>query len=381
MQNINELLNDTFTNTGLWGALISAIGIIFIGWLLVKVKILKQDWKNALIAIVLYVAYPAVIVKSFMTTTYPKDFDIQKMTIIFSISFYIAGCLLYILWKKVILEKFILTRTKKYLLGEEEQKNRKDRNLNMWMMGIFGSTVFFGSPIISAIYGEEGMLTQIIWNTPFTLMLTGFCQAQYLGIKFKRKNYKQVLKMFLSPVVITSILFLVLWISQLIPGSYIFNTIGRFNKETYDQGIWWLDLKYTAPFLYKIIDVVSMLCSPLIWIAIGMSIKGTKILTLLKDKDIWLFNTIKLIIIPLMVMLIIGGLGLINNCYNNSNLTIIVILMATPPATICVAYSIKSNRDINFAANASIFTTLLTPILIPIWIAISELYTNSINLI
>lgn len=378
MNNPNELIIDTLTNIGMWGAIIATIAIIFIGWLLVKIKVLKTEWKQAFIAIVLYVAYPALIIKSFMNTTYLEEFNIHGITIGLSCAFYIIGGVIYLIWNKFILNRILLNKKNNGLIDDEKIKVKLDKSVNLWMMCIFGSTVFFGTPIISAIYGNEGLMTQIIWNTPFTIGLASFCQFQYLNIKFSKNNKKQILKMFLSPIVIVSIVGLLLWITQLIPGSYIKNTLSTYPQQ-YIDGVWWFDLKYTVPFIYKTIDILALLCSPLIWIAIGMNIANTKLKELVTDKKSWLFCLIKLVIIPGICMLIISGIT-----YNNFNvreLTIITILLATPPATICVAYATKTNRAPIFASNASILTTLFTPIVIPIWVCIVQIYGSAIGLV
>lgn len=380
MNHINELMINTFSNVYMWAAIVATIVIIFIGWLLVKIKIFKNEWKDIFISLVLFVAYPALIIKSFMNTTYIEEFNIHGITLGLSCAFYIIGALIYFIWNRFILNKILIKKKNNNLIDQEIIKNKLDKSVNFWMMSIFGSTVFFGTPIINALFGDEGLMTQIIWNTPFTIGLASFCQFQYFNIKFSKNNKNKIIKMLLSPTVIVSILCLILWITQLIPGSYIKNTLSSYPKE-YIYGVWWFDLKYTAPFIYKTIDIVAALCSPLIWIAIGMSIANNKIKSLILDKNSWLFSFIKLLIIPTIVLLVVGGLLLPSKYHSLRELTIITILMSTPPATICVAYAIKTNKDINFASNASVLSTILTPIMIPIWIALSELYGNSIGLI
>ena len=57
-----------------------------------------------------------------------------------------------------------------------------------------------------------------------------------------------------------------------------------------------------------------------------------------------------------------------------------VIMMATPTATVASAYAISFNRDAILASNASLVSTVLAVIMMPIWIAILQVI-NSVGLL
>ena len=388
-----NLLLDTLTNVYLWGAIIATIVIIFLGWLLVKIKIFKTEWKDVLISIVMNICFPALIIKSFMITTDSKNFIIHAITLSLSIAFYVIGALLYLLWSKLILSKILLKQAKNNVLSNELHSEKINKNLNFWMMCLFGSTVFFGTPVINVLYGNNGLITQAIWNIPFIIGLASFCQFQYLDIKFKKENKKKIIKSFLSPTIICSIIGAIIWITQLIPGSNLDLTQSIYYDksntwEIFNQPIWWFDLQFTAPWIYKTIDIIQLLTSPLIWLSIGMVVASYQLKIVFVDKIAWGYSFIKLLIIPFLMMLIISGFYYLvkplvienNDLILSQNTTIITILMATPPATICLAYAIKANKNANFASNSTIITTLFTPLMIPLWVFITQLFCNSINL-
>ncbi len=395
--NINEPINllvNTLSNVYLWGAIIATITIIFLGWLFVKIKVFKSSWKDILISIVMNICFPALILKSFMITTDHNNFEIHAITLSLSIFFYFIGGLLYLLWSRILLPKIYL-KFNNIEISNKVYIKKANKNLNFWMMCLYGSTVFFGTPIINALYGDDGLVIQAIWNIPFIVGLTSFCQFQYLDIKFKKENKKQIIKSFFSPITVCSIVGLIIWITQLIPGSNLnLNEIVYYDPNktwgALNDGnqIWWFDLQFTAPWIYKTIDILQFLTSPLIWISIGMTVATYKLKNIFNDKNAWLYTIVKMIFIPFFIMLITSSFYLLskqlmhnNNSYILSqNVIVITILMSTPPATVCLAYAIKTNKAINFASNSSIISTLFTPIMIPIWIVIAQLYCNSINL-
>ena len=395
---VKNLFIETISNIPFWGAIIATILIISIGWAIVKVKWFKVEWKDVLIALVLKVTYPMLILKSFMATTYQNEFVTHGTILGLSVFFYVFGCLAYLTWSKYILPKLVARKIKYHFeIGEIDTKTRIDKNLNLWMMCIFGSTVFFGTPIINALFGDAGLTAQILWTTPYTIAIASFCQFQYLGIKFNRRNIKFIIKSIMSPTTICTLIGFTLWISQLIPGSLIngplYDNISIPNSLS--KGVWWFDLEYTAPFLYKTIDLIQSLTSPLIWISIGVTIASNNLKNVIKDKDAWKYTLIKLFIIPAIVMLLVGGFGKINNTFHfdidtttsqilshqTNAIAIITILMATPPASICIAYAIKTKRNPTLGANASIISTIFTPIAIPIWVILSTLYADGLGLI
>lgn len=371
-----DTLTSTLSNTGLWGAIIATVGIIFFGWLFVKIKWFKAEWKPCLTSLVVNLAFPALLIKGFMTTTPNSDFSSKGVLLGVSALFYILGGLGYVLWTYIspkLLTSYNLKFNKnaKTSFSEETLKIKGDKSINFWMMCIYGSTVFFGLPVVKALFGQAGEIDAILWNVPFNIGLASFCQFQYLGIKFKKENKKQILKAFTTPVLIATVIGLIFWLTQLIPGARV--TID--GKETA-----WFDLGITAKWLFNIFNILASLTSPLIWLAIGVTLAESSLKKTFLNKEAWAFSVVKLMIIPLIMLLLLSGLGagIGSELLSTEQITTITILMATPPATICVAYAIRTNRQADFASSSSIISTLLCAGAIPFWAVIAQLLSKSI---
>lgn len=54
----------------------------------------------------------------------------------------------------------------------------------------------------------------------------------------------------------------------------------------------------------------------------------------------------------------------------------IVIMMATPPATVAVAYAISFDKDAVLSSNASLLGTVGAIVMTPIWIVLIEMIAS-----
>jgi len=54
------------------------------------------------------------------------------------------------------------------------------------------------------------------------------------------------------------------------------------------------------------------------------------------------------------------------------SLATIVIMMATPTATVAAAYAISFDKDAVLASNASLLSTVLAVVMTPVWLVILE---------
>lgn len=417
---VTKKLVSTLTNVNLWGAIIASIVIIGLGYLLVKVKWFKSTWKAALVGVVMKVALPALALKGFMSDISLGLLQEQGIILGIAFGFYILLSLVAWLWTKYMPHKTpesVENAQENTIIGEMSETKTVDesrhRAMVVWMLLIFGSTTFFGMPIIKELYSNNnGVLAANIWNVPYRIFLYSFCFMQMKGLKFNKENIKASAKsMFLNPIIIATFAGLILWLTQLIPGAgatykdfsqtikvngsdvvikysatfgenfktvltadkkvfYMLNANNEYIKTTKPVG--WFTWKTTLPYIYKFIDILGSLCSPLIWLAIGMTLAESKLKEAAGDKWVWIYSLIKLIVIPLAIFLIFWGLnkgGLVKKEVGIA----MVIFAATPPATVAVGFAISENKCARLASSASAFSTLLAVIFLPIWIVVAEL--------
>ncbi|WP_238523090.1 AEC family transporter [Mycoplasma crocodyli] len=381
---VSEQLIKVLTNQTLWGAILASILIIALGYILVKMKWFKLEWKGAITAVVMKVGLPALALKGFMAKNSLVDLQQQAIVLGIAFAFYIVLLAVAILWVKYmprLLPKTVVNATGDSLMGQvsgmsQEDVDKKYRPLVLWMLIIFGSTTFFGMPIINQLYKNGGLLAANMWNIPYRIFLYSVCFMQIKGLKLDKANIKQSMKTtFLNPIIIATLLGLVLWLTQLIPGASWKQ--GPAGKEVM---VGWFQLGTTAPWIYKTVDVLSALCSPLIWIVIGMTLAGTKLKDAFTDKWAWIYSAMKLILLPAFIFAIFAILLKTNALPTDvkspempKNIAIaMVIFAATPPATVAVAFCLGENKCSNLAARCSAISTLCAVVMIPVWVILCE---------
>lgn len=385
--NVTDTLVSTLSNVNLWAAICSTIIIIALGYILVKVKVFKGEWKGVLNSIVLKVALPCLAFTGFMTGITINQLKEQGIILGVAFGFYILLILIAWIWVKFfpkLLPKSIKQK-KEYQEGKgwvflnpyEESKGIKSVILNqdtthralvMWMMLIFGSVTFFGLPIIKQLYPTAaGESSAYIWNIPYRIFLYSYCLMVMAGMKFDRKNIAKSMKTaLLNPIVIATFLGIILMLTQLIPGATGFGV-------NYTEGTkGWFEWKTTMPYIAKPLQYLGDLSSPLIWLSIGMTLAGASLLSAVKDKWVWVFTFQKLIIIPTIVFLIMLGL-IAGGAITAKGIGVsMVIYAATPPATVVIAYAMQYKKCEMFASQCSALSTVGAIITTPIWIILSE---------
>ncbi len=357
---------NTLENVNMWAAIVSAIAIIALGYILIKVKVFKADWKKVLNAVVLKVALPALAIKGFMAAITIHDLKVEGFVLGFSFGLYIVLVLIAELWirfaPKIIMSKKKINQValngniESTIVGEinTEGANKQRKDVVMWMMLIFGSTTFFGMPIINSVY-PDGVLSANLANIPYRIFLYSYAFMMMSGLKMNKENIvSSMKKTFMNPIIIATFIGLILWLSQLIPGA----------------GSWFV-LKETAPYIYKPFFYIADLCSPLVWLSIGITLASQPLINAVKDWTVWMYCGLKNFGLPLIVFAILISC-VSSNIINKASAMALVIFAATPPATVIIAYSMNYKNNEDFAARCSALSTLTAVIVMPVWIIIGE---------
>lgn len=65
----------------------------------------------------------------------------------------------------------------------------KDKQDVLRVLTIFGSTTFFGIPIVAAIYGPTGVMYSSIFNIGYRIFLYSYGYIKMSGLKMELKNW------------------------------------------------------------------------------------------------------------------------------------------------------------------------------------------------
>lgn len=185
------------------------------------------------------------------------------------------------------------------------------------------------------------------------------------GLKMDKKNIKT---MFLNPIVLATFGGLLIWIFQ----DSLPQVQGTENTVAF------LRIDETAPWLYKPLQYLAKLSSPLAWLSIGSTLGSMKLSEATSNSDAWYYTLMKVLVVPiinLVCVLLLNASGILS--FNDISLATTVIMMATPTATVAAAYAISFDREAVLASNASLLSTIAAVIMMPIWIVILAIISQS----
>jgi malate permease and related proteins len=346
-----EIIKNTLTNNEILGAIFSSVSIILLGFYLRKKEILNGQASKTISKLVLTVSLPALAFTSFM-----KDINGEELHQ--GISILIWGFVIYILL--IPITKFMYSRVK----GDKQDVYR--------VLTIFGSTTFFGTPIVTAVYGAVGAMYSNIFNIAYRVFLYSYAFIKMSGAKMDKENFKKNMKeLFLNPIILATFLGLFIWLFQdKLPQVTI-----AVKDGTASYGF--LRLDKTLPWFYKALDYLSKLASPLSWICIGATLAEIPMKKAIVQKDAWAYSLIKVMLIPVInfgLLLVVNKLGILPVSFEGMATT--VIMMAAPTATVAASYAISFDKESVFASNCSLISTAVAVFAMPVWIIILEVIKN-----
>lgn len=336
----NEVLLSILENNKIIGAISSSIIIILFGFYLRKKDIFKSTTAKTLTDVILSASLPALAFKAFMR-------DIDKNSMREGINILIWGFIIYILL--IFLTKLVYIRYE------------GDKKAVLEVLTTFGSTTFFGIPIIAAVYGNVGVMYASVFNIAYRVFLYSYAYIKMSGIKVDRNNIK---KMFLNSIVLATFIGMFVWLFQdLLPQV----TIGGKSYA-------FLRLDKTAFWLFKPMTYLSALASPLAWLAIGAKLADISLGDALLSRDSWIYSFVKVSMVPLFNIVALWILTITKILpVSFVGLAAIIIMMATPTANVAAAYAIKFDKESLLTSNCSLLSTIFSVICMPIWIVALEL--------
>ena len=357
---IGENLAKAMSNQTLWTNIAQTIILIALGFFFTKKKLLPDATGKVLTKFVMSVALPCLAFCSFMS-----DFSLQG-GIDAAVNF-VLGFVLYIGF--IFLGKLIF-------LPIKDKKKAKVLSV----LFAFGSTTFFGYPLVSSIFGSQAANNFNIMNVAYRVFLYSYA---YIAIcnpgtseDGKKIDVKSLMKkVFLNPIVIATFVGLILWLCQAITPAQIIRKdwLTTNVSETFVVP-WRLDV--TLPWIFQPFKVVGNLASPIILFAIGCTLGGTSIIESAKDKYAWIYAGIKVFVAPgvvlglLVLVRLIGNLCGFPQIISTDTLNSSVITWMVPPATVAVGYCISADNEKEMAAHTSLISTLVAVVGIVFWVII-----------
>lgn len=342
--NLGKILEDILNNNNIIGTISSVLIIILIGFIFAKKKILSEVTAENLSKIILFLAIPALSYNAFM-----QDMDSEKLNQSMSL----------LIWSIIIHLALIFISS---IIFKKYGKSEKDV---LRMITIFGSTTVFGIPVIQAVYGDLGAMYASVFNLPYRALLYTYGYITISEVKLKKENIGKIIS---NPVIVATFLGMGVWIFQ----KYLPQISINENGIVRDYGI--LRIDKTAYWLFKPMQYLAALNAPLSWLSIGITLAGVPLGETLKSKISWKYSILKVSIIPMVLISLFVGLKLIVG-YEISYIAVatIVIMMATPAATVIATYAINFRKEPLLVSSCSLASSILAVLMIPAFIVLIEI--------
>ncbi|USS91645.1 AEC family transporter [Fructobacillus americanaquae] len=341
---ISSALEKTLTNNSIIAAIVETLGTILLGFFLRNRQTLSQDAVKTLTSITTSVALPLLAFTAFLT-------PLNHQTLVQSIDVLIWGLIIYV----------ILIVTMPFLYG----RYGKDQREVLGVLTAFGSTTFFGMPIAGAVYGAKGIMYASVFNIGYRVFLYSYAYIKMSGEQLRGEHIK---KMLVNPIIIATFLGLILWVSQ--------NWMSQISSysESNPSHVAFYRLDVTVPWLFSWMKLLAGLASPLAWLAIGANLAQMSFTDAIKNHTAWYYSFNKVIIVPI-IMAAIAILANVTHLLpvDQVAMATMVIMMATPVATVAVNYAMAFNHQSLLAANTSLISTISATIVLPLWIIIVQL--------
>ena len=296
-------------------ALITAQQVIILflligcGFVAVKTGVLKQEGKQTLSNLLLYLVVPAMIVHSYMMEF--SEEILHNLLAAFGMS---------------ILAILIGTAITLLLTAR-----RKDRRMPIFRFAcVFSNAAYMGFPLISALFGAEGLLYASAYVTVFNILLWTMGYGMVSG----SSNPKEVARSLLhTPVLYAMVVGLAIYLLQIpVPN-----------------------------LIAQPIDLLSGMNTPLSMLITGMLIAAGDLKSIVCDQHIWKLAALRMVLIPAVCVAVFALLG-----FHGMSAQVVLLLECCPAAAITSVFAVQFGHEERFAAGSVVLTTLLSIVTLPL---------------
>ena len=313
-------------NISFFDVLITVLSLVLLavpGFILAKLKLLPQKASETLSVIVLYVAQTLLVIMSFQDKEYTPTLGINMLYVA------ILAIIIHLLMFAVLYLIFL-------------KKSANDRIRVLKFASVFSNCGFMGFPFLQSLFSDPVIYGAVIISI-FNVM------TWTVGVFVMTEDAKQVSikKIILNPVIIGVIIGLLLFFVLKRP------VISFFTPNT-------ISYKITEKIVWSL-NTIKELVTPLSMIVIGIRLGGINLKQLFLDKLAYLSASFKLILMSLISILAVAFLPI-----DTTIKYTVFFLLSMPSATSTVLFSVRFEKDSDFASVCVLLSTVLSTITIPL---------------
>ena len=291
------------------GQVVMLFLLIGCGVLAVKTGVLRPEGKQTLSNLLVYLVVPAMIVHSYM-----MDFSMEILRNLLAA----FGMSLLALGVGVILT-LLLTA------------HRKDSRTPIFRFAcVFSNAAYMGFPLISALFGSEGLLYASAYVTVFNILLWTMGYGMVSGKSDLGEILHSLLK---TPVLYAIAIGLTIYLFQI--------PVPRLIAQP--------------------LELLAGMNTPLSMIITGMLLAAGDLKSILGDFRIWKLAAVRMLLIPLVCVGLFALMG-----FHGMTAQVVLLLECCPAASITSVFAVQFGHDEHFAAGSVVLTTLLSILVLPL---------------
>lgn len=287
--------------------------LILLGIICYKLKIIDNTVNKALSSFVLMVVNPIVVFVSYQT-----EFD-KNLLYGLGISFALAAVCFAV----------------SILLSSVMIKNNSEENISERFACIYSNCGFMGIPLVSGIYGNEGVLYLTSFMTVFNILVWTHGVVMMKG----KMDAKLVRDVFKTPVIIATFIGLILFLCNII----------------------------LPEILLKTLNYISGMNTPLAMLVAGVNIAQIKLKSSLKNIRIYYISAVRLIIIPAVCMTAFYFLPFDEKIVGTN-----ILAASCPAAATGTLFAVKYNKNPLYASELFAMTTIVSIATLPLIMYVFE---------
>ena len=281
------------------------------GTVAVKTGVLKPENKQALSNLLVYLVVPAMIINS-----YRMEFSaeiLRNLLAAFGMSV-LAICIGTVI-------TLVLTA------------RRKDSRAPIFRFAtVFSNAAYMGFPLISALFGAEGLLYASAYVTVFNILLWTMGYGMVSGSANARDVARNLLR---TPVFYALVAGLAIYFFQI--------PIPRLIAQP--------------------IELLAGMNTPLSMLITGMLLAASDLKTIVSDLHIWKLAAVRMLLIPAVCLGVFTLLGLV---HLGMSAQVVLLLECCPAAAITSVFAVQFHHDESYAAGSVVLTTLLSIVILPL---------------
>ncbi|MBO4474396.1 MAG: AEC family transporter [Clostridiales bacterium] len=297
---------------------IKIVVAVTLGFILRKAKVIDERMQKGLSDMLLLAVLPFSILASSNYEKTPEVAEGMLITLLAALVYYIVS----------LVAMRLLSRK----LPFEEKEKRV-----FVTMTVFANTGFVGFPLMSALYGNAGLLMAVVFNLAYNLFMYTYGIHLLSG---KTGNFRTLL---LNPVNIASVLAILLFVSPV-----------RFNSCV------------SGP-----IDLIAAMTVPLSMIIIGSNLAAMPFVKVVSDPKSYLISFVRLVLMP-GIMLLGMYLVFVKASIATETAAVITLMCALPCGSMNVILSEKYDCAPEFAARATVQSMLLCMATLPLFVLVCD---------